>query len=132
MGLKPKIIKPSDFINPLLSKKSVEQEKFEKFQTDLNLYEISLKSQHVSKQSKPNIVSNALKPFFESFGYTAQSFSQKGQSGVDLAIMREHKPSVAKENPHADTSELEAKIDELVYKLYSVTDEEIKIVEGEK
>jgi Alw26I/Eco31I/Esp3I family type II restriction m6 adenine DNA methyltransferase len=34
-----------------------------------------------------------------------------------------------KEKPDADTSELEAKIDELVYELYGLTDEEIAIVE---
>lgn len=35
-----------------------------------------------------------------------------------------------KDNPQADTSEQERKIDELVYKLYCLTDEEIAIVEG--
>ncbi|MDR9410622.1 MAG: hypothetical protein RI573_17390, partial [Balneolaceae bacterium] len=34
-----------------------------------------------------------------------------------------------KENPDADTSDLEAEIDQLVYKLYGLTDEEITIVE---
>lgn len=40
--------------------------------------------------------------------------------------------TLKKENPHANTSELEAAIDELVYKLYDLSDEEIKIVEGER
>ncbi len=35
-----------------------------------------------------------------------------------------------KANPQADTIELEHKIDELVYKLYGLTEEEIAIVEG--
>lgn len=35
-----------------------------------------------------------------------------------------------KENPEADTSALEREIDELVYKLYGLTEEEIRIVEG--
>ena len=35
-----------------------------------------------------------------------------------------------KENPGADTSSLEAEIDRLVYELYGLTEEEIKIVEG--
>jgi hypothetical protein len=35
-----------------------------------------------------------------------------------------------KENPEADTSALEREIDELVYKLYGLKEEEIKIVEG--
>lgn len=39
---------------------------------------------------------------------------------------------VKKENSKSDTSELETKIDALVYKLYDLSDEEIKIVEGEK
>lgn len=35
-----------------------------------------------------------------------------------------------KQNPQADTSSLEAEIDQLVYQLYGLTDEEIAIVEG--
>ncbi|MDR3234389.1 MAG: N-6 DNA methylase [Planctomycetaceae bacterium] len=35
-----------------------------------------------------------------------------------------------KENPAADTSVSEAKIDEFVYRLYGLTDEEIKMIEG--
>ena len=35
-----------------------------------------------------------------------------------------------KQNPNADTGKLECKIDELVYQLYGLTDEEIRIVEG--
>ena len=34
-----------------------------------------------------------------------------------------------KENPQADTSALEAEIDQLVYQLYGLTDEEIAIIE---
>lgn len=34
-------------------------------------------------------------------------------------------------NPHADTSELETTIDALVYKLYNLSDDEIKIIRGE-
>jgi hypothetical protein len=36
-----------------------------------------------------------------------------------------------KENPEVDTSAWEKEIDQLVYKLYNLTEEEIKIVEGE-
>jgi hypothetical protein len=35
-----------------------------------------------------------------------------------------------KSNPSADTSALEAEIDRLVYELYGLTEEEIRIVEG--
>ncbi len=38
--------------------------------------------------------------------------------------------SLKKENPEADTSALEAEIDQLVYELYELTEEEIRIVEG--
>jgi adenine-specific DNA-methyltransferase len=36
-----------------------------------------------------------------------------------------------KQNPSADTTDLENQIDQLVYKLYDLTEEEIKIIEGE-
>ena len=36
------------------------------------------------------------------------------------------------ENPSADTSALESEIDRLVYQLYGLTDEEIRIVEGKE
>ena len=35
-----------------------------------------------------------------------------------------------KENPQADTTQLEQDIDQLVYKLYDLTPEEIRIIEG--
>jgi hypothetical protein len=38
--------------------------------------------------------------------------------------------STKKDNPEVDTSKLEKQIDELVYKLYDLTEEEIKIIEG--
>ena len=38
--------------------------------------------------------------------------------------------ALKKEDPKADTSELEAEIDRMVYKLYELTEEEILIVEG--
>jgi hypothetical protein len=38
--------------------------------------------------------------------------------------------SLKKKNPSADTTDLENKIDKLVYELYGLTAEEIAIVEG--
>ncbi len=38
--------------------------------------------------------------------------------------------SMKKQNPKADTTELEDQIDQLVYDLYGLTDEEVRIVEG--
>jgi len=38
--------------------------------------------------------------------------------------------SAKKQNPQADTSELECQIDQMVYKLYGLTEEEIKIIEN--
>jgi hypothetical protein len=43
-------------------------------------------------------------------------------------IMRSSKDK----NPDADTSKLEKQLDEMVYKLYELTEDEIKIVEGKK
>ena len=104
MALKAKILKPSDFINPLLSKKKIDNSKFENFKTVLEKYTSNIKSQHSTKQSEPNIVANALKPFFEELNFNAQSFSQKGQSGIDLAIMKDFKPCVILEaKKHNDT-----------------------------
>jgi adenine-specific DNA-methyltransferase len=40
--------------------------------------------------------------------------------------------SAKKQNPEADTSQLEIKIDQLVYKLYNLTEDEIEIIEGGK
>ena len=37
---------------------------------------------------------------------------------------------VKKQNPEADTSELEKEIDQLVYALYELTEEEIEIIES--
>ena len=42
----------------------------------------------------------------------------------------DHILSLKKENPYADTSALEAEIDQLVYQLYGLTDEEIAIIEN--
>lgn len=41
-----------------------------------------------------------------------------------------HILGVKKDNPSADTSALESEIDRLVYHLYGLTDEEVRIVEG--
>jgi len=38
--------------------------------------------------------------------------------------------SVKKKNPNADTSNIEKKIDEMVYKLYGLAPDEIAVVEG--
>lgn len=86
--------KPREFINSLLSKKSISRPEFEVFKTHLKLYKASIDQQHEAKQSEPNIVSNALKPFVDSLGYTSHSYTQKGQSGIDLAILHNGNPSV--------------------------------------
>ena len=57
--------------------------------------------------------------------YLSNSFEEQ-QPFIDLAnqIL-----SIKKENLNADTSPLENEIDQLVYKLYNLTPEEIKIIE---
>jgi len=49
----------------------------------------------------------------------------------DLEQLIEQVLIAKKSNPSADTSALEREIDQLVYQLYGLTEEEIKIVEGE-
>ncbi|MEI6091225.1 MAG: hypothetical protein WCR42_12290 [bacterium] len=45
--------------------------------------------------------------------------------------MHNHQSLTLKQSdPTADTSDLEQQVDKLVYELYGLTDEEIKIVEG--
>ena len=86
--------KPRNFINPLLSRKSVDTEKFNAFKLALEHYKKSLASQISTKQTEPNIVASTLKPFLDSFGYQSEPYSQKGQISIDLAVMQNLKPSV--------------------------------------
>lgn len=53
------------------------------------------------------------------------------QSKQRLSELCEEAIDLTKENPKADTTYLETQIDQLVYELYGLTEEEIKIVEGE-
>ncbi len=92
--LKLETKKPRKFISPLLSKKSITSDELNLFNVATDSYLSELETQRIAKQSEPNIVSNALKPYFEALTYNAQSYSQKGQSGMDLALMLEHSPSV--------------------------------------
>ena len=86
---------PRDFINPLLSKKNnVSSEKFEEFKILFSKYKRDIDAQHAGKQSEPNIVTNVLKPFVDALGYETNSHSQKGQSGIDLSILKDNKPAV--------------------------------------
>ncbi len=92
--LKLDVKKPRKFISPLLSKKSIAFKKLSAFQKATDTYLTELEKQRITEQSEPNIVSNALKPYLEDLSYVAQSYTQKGQSGMDLALMLEHSPSV--------------------------------------
>lgn len=102
MGLKPKIIKPSDFINPLLSKKSVEQEKFEKFQVS---YGELLK---VNKTESEEHQKNAVRDFLvHSFGYEINT-----KARIDWAIFKNSKVEVLIEAKRLDNlSEMVTKDD---------------------
>lgn len=86
--------KPREFINPLLSKKNISSTKFNEFKANFAQYRIAIDQQHAAKQSEPNIVTNALKPFVDSLGYVSHSYTQKGQSGIDLAILNNGNPAV--------------------------------------
>ena len=49
---------------------------------------------------------------------------------LDIDILVDEIIQTKKQNPTADTTNLENQIDQLVYKLYDLTEEEIRIVEG--
>ncbi len=92
MGLKPKLIKPTDFINPLLSKKSVEQEKFEKFQNTLN------ELLKVNKTESEEHQKNAVRDFLvHSFGYEINT-----KRRIDWAIFKNAKVEVLIEAKRLD------------------------------
>lgn len=92
--MKLNIQKPRNFINPLLSRKSVDENTFSSFKTNFEEYQHKLDEQLKTKQTEPNIVTNALKPFIDSFGYQGEPYSQKGQISIDLAIMQGITPTV--------------------------------------
>jgi adenine-specific DNA-methyltransferase len=92
--MKLNIQKPRNFINPLLSRKSVDESAFNSFKAHFQGYKLKFEEQIKSKQTEPNIVTNALKPFMDSFGYKAENYSQKGQISIDLALMQSITPTV--------------------------------------
>jgi len=51
-------------------------------------------------------------------------------TGQNLYSLSKQIHIIKKQNPQADTAELESQIDQLVYQLYELTEEEIKIIEG--
>jgi Alw26I/Eco31I/Esp3I family type II restriction m6 adenine DNA methyltransferase len=57
-------------------------------------------------------------------------FNTNLENCTEITILVNQILSTKKENPAEDTSEFERKIDKLVYGLYGLTDEEIKIIEG--
>ena len=63
--------------------------------------------------------------------YSTLQITKENQPIADQIInLIDHILSIKQQDPDADTSNLEKEIDQLVYKLYNLTDEEIKIVEG--
>ncbi len=92
--MKLNIKKPRDFINPLLSRKSIDAASFQNFEQASQQYLQNLSVQINLKQSEPNIVTNTLKPFIDGQGYDSKAHSQSGQSGIDLAIVLNHQPVV--------------------------------------
>ncbi len=97
---------PRKFLNPLLSQKSIVLSEFDSFKAALGKYVQDVQRQAVMKQTEPNIVTNALKPFMDQLGYTSQAYSQNGQSGIDLAIMKANAVSVIIEAKKVGSKEM--------------------------
>ena len=92
MSLKANIVKVSDFINPLLSKKSIEQEKFEKFRSSLD------KLLRVDKKESEEHQKNTVRDFLiDSFGYEVNT-----KARIDLAIFKNAKVEVLIEAKRLD------------------------------
>lgn len=125
---------PKDSINKSYLQENIKQEDFTRFGSLLNSFfgKIELSVQKV--QTEENM-KNLLKEFLESAFYRDRNElntkSYKGKHEADLVI---HNGILAAKqaNPQADTSPLEREIDMLVYRLYGLTEDEIRIVEGEK
>jgi adenine-specific DNA-methyltransferase len=81
---------PRKFLSPLLSQKSIAIREFEAFKAALTRYAHDVALQSASKQSEPNIVAGALMSFLSAapLGHHCRPFSQKGQSGIDLAVFK--------------------------------------------
>ena len=109
--LKLDIKKPRKFISPLLSKKSITTNELTQFQESILSYLNELEKQRIANQTEPNIVSNVLQPFFTGLGYVANSHSQEGQSGIDLALMLNHHPAVIIEAKAFESSAMITKHD---------------------
>ena len=80
---------PRKFLNPLLSQKSVVATDVEAFKAALAKYVEDVQQLTATRQSEPNIVAGALMPFLQAvpLGYNCRPHSQKGQSGIDLAVL---------------------------------------------
>ena len=80
---------PRKFLNPLLSQKSVVSTDVDAFKAALSKYVQDVQQLTATKQSEPNIVAGALMPFLRvaPLAYNCRPHTQKGQSGIDLAIL---------------------------------------------
>jgi adenine-specific DNA-methyltransferase len=87
--MKLNIQTPRKFLNPLLSQKSVVATDVEAFKAAMVKYVQDVQELTATKQSEPNIVAGALMPFLQAtpMTYDCRPHSQKGQSGIDLAIL---------------------------------------------
>ncbi len=90
--LKPTIKTPRDFINPLLSKRSVEQAKIELFKKELD--ELLKLNQSESEEHQKNDISTFL--------HNAFDYKLNTKDRIDLCIYREHKPVVILEAKKLD------------------------------
>ncbi len=80
---------PRKFLNPLLSQKSIVSTEFEIFKAALVKYAQDVQQLKATKQTETTIVAGALMPFLQEnpLAYNCRPYSQKGQSGIDLAIL---------------------------------------------
>ena len=102
--MKLNVKKPREFLTSLLASKGVEKDAFETFKKSFLEYKQSLSTQ--ANQSEPNIVANSLKPFIDKLSYNSEPYTQKGQSGIDLAILEGGQPAVIIEAKKPKSSDM--------------------------
>lgn len=115
----------------------------EKFVALKNTHVINKKTEVDLKFLLALVNSNLLNFYFQYLNpETGEALAEVKKENVEkllIKIPKDQKPFIKlvdqiltakKSDPNADTSKLEKQIDELVYKLYDLTEEEIKIIEG--
>lgn len=92
MNITPNLIELQDFFSPhyIKAKKNITQENINNFEKSIAIYLKELEDKISNNQSETTIANTALRVFLESAGFKAEPKDQKGNSGIDMAILNEN------------------------------------------